>query len=84
VLFITTLLIQFYVRVDNLLTCEKHMHDHMILQRWQVLSHETSLIRHILIKYLYSIRKASGHVYVMYMCVKGFNIFVCVSTITSI
>jgi hypothetical protein len=57
------------------------MHDHMILQRWQVLSHETSLIRHILIKYLYSIRKASGHVYVMYMsciCVLRVSIYLSV------
>ena len=61
------LLTQIYVRVDIIITCEKHLLDCIISLRGKVLVHRTSLTPPLFIE-------------VMYICVRSIN-FITVSMI---
>ena len=49
---------QLYIRVGILLAREKHVHDHIILQKWifEPMQHES---RHFVLKCLYQVRKGN-------------------------
>jgi hypothetical protein len=44
VVFKTTLFAWSYVRASILITCGKHLHDHIISLRWEVWAHKTTLV----------------------------------------
>ena len=60
--FLTTMLLTLlYVRVVILLTCGKHLHDHIISLRGEVWAHKTSVTQQFLLKCLYYARRVSSH-----------------------
>jgi hypothetical protein len=72
--FTTSLLTQFYVRVDILHPCEKHFHDHTI--HWgEVWAYATHLIPHFLLMCLYQARRMICHVISVLRVDFGFPLF---------
>jgi len=72
--FTTSLLTQFYARVDILHPCEKHFHDHTI--HWgEVWAYATHLIPHFLLMCLYQTRRMICHVISVLRVYFGFPLF---------
>ena len=69
--FLTTMLLTLlYVRVGILLTCGKHLHDHIISLRGEVWVHKTSVTQQFLLKCLYYARRVSSHLPGIFMLLR--------------
>jgi hypothetical protein len=58
-----------YVRASILITCGKHLHDHIISLRWEVWAHKTTLVS----PYTFFLNACTkpGKWAVMYLCVRS-------------